>query len=58
MASPDPVLSPEFLASEGRWRRWEQRGRDNDARFMRQAHKLLWATIVGFALVLVLLVVR
>ena len=44
----DPVFNPEGLTSKERWRRSEQRGRDNDARFMRQAR-----TVFGTGVVLV-----
>ena len=46
---------PELLTSEERWRRWEQRGRDNDARFMRQARRLLWSGAIGMAFVVIFL---
>ena len=36
---------PEELTSEERWRRWEQRGRDNDARLLRRARMVLTAVV-------------
>lgn len=52
-----PFLNPEALTSDERWRRWEQRGRTNDARFMRRARQMFWsgAVVVAGALLLSLL---
>ena len=47
----------ESLTREERWRRWEQRGRDNDARLMRRARGALWAAaLVAIALLIFLIV--
>jgi len=54
----DLPLATAVLSSEERWNRWEQRGRDSDARFMRQARWLLSAAItlaIGGGVVLWLL---
>jgi hypothetical protein len=50
----DPVLNPEVLTSEERWRRWEQRGHDNDARFMRYVRRMFWSGLVAMTAVLVI----
>ncbi len=52
-----PPGNSEVLTSEERWRRWEQRGRDNDARFMRQVRRLFWVVLVviGAVILFVLL---
>jgi hypothetical protein len=50
-----PSISPEVLTSEERWRRWEQRGRDNDARFMRRARWVFWSTSIVFLVGILLL---
>jgi hypothetical protein len=47
--------TPEILTSEERWRRWEQRGRDNDARFMRLVRRSFWSAIVLGTLLLLFL---
>ena len=49
----DQVLNPEILTSEERWQRWEQRGHDNDARFMRNARRMFWSGVVATTVVLV-----
>ena len=41
-----PPATVELLSSEERWRRWGQRGRDNDLRFMLRARRLLWLAVV------------
>jgi hypothetical protein len=49
------VLTSEGLTSEARWRRWEQRGRDNDAHLLRGMRRLFWvavAAVVGAAVLL------
>ena len=51
----DPVLNPEVLTSAERWRRWEQRGRDTDARFMRNVRRIFWSGLVAMTAVLVIL---
>jgi hypothetical protein len=38
--------SPEVVTSEERWRRWDQRGRNYDARFMRRARRELSSAAV------------
>lgn len=48
-----PVLNPEVLASEERWRRWEQRGHDNDARFRSDVRRMFWS---GLAMTVVLVI--
>jgi hypothetical protein len=50
----DPVLSPAVLTSAERWRRWEQRGKDHDARFMRNVRRMVWSAVVTITLVLVI----
>lgn len=50
----DPSPNPEVLTSEERWRRWEERGRGNDARFMRQMRRVFWAGVVAMTVVLVI----
>ena len=55
VVSSSPSISefqPEALTSEQRWRRWEQRGFDNDARFRRRVHGALWNTLIMGAIVL------
>jgi len=37
----------EVLTSSDRWRRWEQRGRDRDALFMRRARWLSWCALAA-----------
>jgi hypothetical protein len=49
---------PEELTSEERWRRWEQRGRDNDARFLRRARMVLTAVVTIAAGVVFVLLLR
>ena len=44
-----PSVNPDVFTSEERWRRWEQRGLDNDARFMRRARGVFWAALVVMA---------
>ena len=51
----DPVLNPDVLTSQERWHRWEQRGRDNDERFMLQARRLFWSGVVVTAVLMVFL---
>ena len=47
----------ESLTREERWLRWEQRGRDNDARLMRRVRRALWAAaLVAIALLIFLIV--
>jgi hypothetical protein len=36
----------EEVSADERWRRWQQRGRDQDARFKRRAGRLLAAAVV------------
>jgi hypothetical protein len=38
--------NPDLSTSEERWRRWEQRGRDNDARFMRRAQRAFFSALI------------
>jgi hypothetical protein len=52
--SSGPVPNPEVLTSEERWRRWQQRGRDDDARFMRQVRQMIWSGLVALTFVLVM----
>jgi hypothetical protein len=49
-----PVLNPEVLTLEERWRRWEQRGHDNDARFRSDVRHMLWSGLVAMTVVLVI----
>jgi hypothetical protein len=50
----DPVLNPEVFTSEERWRRWQQRAHDNDARFMRTVRRMFWSGLVAMTVVLVI----
>lgn len=43
---------PEALTSEERWRRWEQRGLDNDARFSRRLRRVVWTAVTVVAVLL------
>ena len=45
MAVP-PSVNTQVLTSEQRWRRWDQRGMDNDAQFLRRAQRFLWAVLI------------
>jgi len=54
----DRLLNPETLTSEERWRRWEQRGRDNDAQLTRRMRRVLWSGVVMATAVLVFLLVN
>ena len=47
------VLTPEVLTSQERWRRWEDRGRDNDARFMRQVRRMFWSGVIVMTAILI-----
>ena len=48
------LLNPEVLSSsQERWRRWEQLGRDNDARFMRRLRRGFWSGVIVTTAVLV-----
>lgn len=47
------VLTPEVLTSQERWRRWEERGRDNDVRFMRQVRRMFWSGVVVMTVILI-----
>ena len=49
MAVP-PSVNTRVLTSEQRWRRWEQRGMDNDAQFLRRAQRFLWAVLIALAI--------
>ena len=50
----DPILNPEVLSSQERWRRLHQRGHDNDARFMRDIRRMFWSGLVTLTVVLVI----
>jgi hypothetical protein len=50
-----PSSQPEVLTSEERWRRWEERGQESDARSMRQVRRLFWSTVVAAAVLSLLL---
>jgi nicotinamide riboside transporter PnuC len=52
---PTSSVEPELLTSVERWRRWEQRGQDNDARLMRRMRYLFWTSVVVMAAVLAFL---
>ncbi len=52
--APNPSPTPEVLSSDERWRRWEQRGRDNDARFMRRVSRMCWSGVFVATAVLAL----
>jgi hypothetical protein len=47
------ALTP-VLTSEERWRRWEQRGRDDDARFMDHVRRGFWSAVIVLTVILVL----
>jgi nicotinamide riboside transporter PnuC len=49
---------PEILTSAERWRRWEQHGLDNDARFMRQVRSVGWSAVVVGAVLLLFFLIR
>jgi hypothetical protein len=49
MAIP-PSVNTQVLTSEERWRRWEQRGMDNDAEFLRRAQRFLWVVLIALAI--------
>ena len=49
MAVP-PSVNTQVLTSEQRWRRWEQRGMDSDAQFLRRAQRFLWAVLIALAI--------
>jgi hypothetical protein len=57
MALSSSVI-PEILTSAERWRRWEQRGLDNDARFMRQVRRVGWSAVVVGAVLLLFFLIR
>jgi hypothetical protein len=57
MALSSSVI-PEILTAAERWRRWEQHGLDNDARFMRQVHRLGWSAVVVGAILFLLFLIR
>ena len=57
MALSSSVI-PEILTATERWRRWEQRGLDNDARFMRQVHRVGWSAVVVGVVLLLFFIVR
>jgi hypothetical protein len=49
MAIP-PSVNTQVLTSEERWRRWEQRGMDNDAEFLRRAQRFLWVVLIALTI--------
>ena len=57
MALSSSVI-PEILTSGERWRRWEQRGLDNDARYMRQVRRVCWSVVVVGAILSLLFLNR
>ncbi len=53
-----PSSIPEVLTSEERWSRWEQRGHDRDARFMRRAKRVLSAGLIAAIIIFAFVLMR
>jgi hypothetical protein len=46
------------LTSEERWRRWEQRGLDNEIRFRRRVYRFFWTPALLLAVLLLFWLLR
>jgi hypothetical protein len=46
------------LTSEERWRRWEERGFDNEIRFRQRVYRFVWTPLMLLAVVLLFWLLR
>ena len=58
MMSAFPSSNSVALTSEERWRRWEQRGVDNEIRFRRRVYRFVWTPLMVLAVVLLFWMLR